>query len=77
MKTEKRRAKFGEQILITDDKHSYGEYKAGDVMKVNGFRGDPDKGRVYTSEFPDVAAIHPVEYEVIIEEDKHAETNEA
>lgn len=73
MKTEKRYAKVGELILITEAVVSFGEYKNGDVRRVIQSEGrnesqqhDLRPGQVYVNDAE--VFIGSAEYEVITEE---------
>lgn len=71
MKTEKRIAKEGESIVITNAVEHYGElmgYQNGDVIKAEEVWERVVPGAVSTKEMP--LPIYPEEYEVIIEEDE-------
>lgn len=74
MKTVKRTAQVGERVLVTNAGNSFGVYKNGDAFNVLTSR---DSGLVVVQGEGFTARLHISEYEVIIEEDNHAETNEA
>lgn len=61
-KTENRKAKVGERILITQPISTHGEYKKGDVLTVTEVHGNC----IETNEM-NVVVFH-MEYRVIIEE---------
>jgi hypothetical protein len=83
MKTVKRTAQVGEEILITRQMITFEYYKKGDILKVVKTEGAIPELPNYQLQYGEVYAegimiyIGPDEYEVIIEEDNHAETNEA
>lgn len=70
MRTQKRFAEVGEDILITDthEKLSFGDYKNGDVFTVDRFWGPKRNGKVFVKD-QSMAWINPSEYEVIIGEE--------
>lgn len=74
MKTVKRSAKAGERVLITNAGYSFGLYENGDVFEAQRSR---DNGAVWIRGNGVNVELHISEYEVIIEEETHAETNEA
>lgn len=84
MKTEKRYAKVGEQIVITRAFATAGRYKDGDVFRVIQTEGPRPSMIGATLREGDVMVdghsifIDPQEYEVITEEDEpNADSNEA
>ncbi|MGG4011433.1 hypothetical protein [Bacillus smithii] len=68
MKTEKRKAKVGERIVITDDFLSSGEYKMGDILTVE--KSVPEVvgvlGHIIAQGMDNI--ILDNEYEVIVDE---------
>lgn len=73
MKTEKRPAKVGERILITNPKITTSYYQKGDILTA----GEWDEkykhllipGDVLTKEFPDRGYLGEEAYEVIVGEE--------
>lgn len=76
MKTEKRQAKIGEIILVTNPETTFGAYKKGDKLTVKGLCDGYGKQGAVNVEETHVRLYHG-EYEVIVEEggslSKHAE----
>lgn len=65
-KTEKRHAKAGERILITDVGATFGDYANGDVLTVSGDYDESHKPSVEVTN-ENFAHIYDEEYEVIVE----------
>lgn len=65
MKTEERKAKVGERILITDAITESAKFKNGDIYTVSEVNSD---GSVYVDEH--IFGIDSLEYEVIIDENE-------
>lgn len=66
LKTEKRHAKTGESILITNAKSQYNEYRNGNILTV--IYADPNcNGIVSVEESGEL--VYPFEYEVVVEEE--------
>ncbi|MED1742033.1 hypothetical protein P4U97_21485 [Bacillus swezeyi] len=70
--TEKRQAKVGERVLITDKYGTYGEYKNGDILTA-----DLCMGYAITTKEVDLTFIFHSEYEVIVNNEvKNEEADE-